>query len=101
MLSAMELCFASLKRSPFAGSQNSWHEFSATSCADSSVSIISTCSSSRKTRAKSGDHSASFSRSLDSLVEYRKDREFREYQQQLALSAQGAAQLSEMRYQGG
>jgi multidrug efflux system outer membrane protein len=37
----------------------------------------------------------------DSLVEYRKDREFREYQQQLALSAQDAAQLSEMRYQGG
>jgi len=37
----------------------------------------------------------------DSLVEYRKDREFREYQQQLALSAQDAAQLSEMRYRGG
>src|SRR6266481_3119122 len=37
----------------------------------------------------------------DSLVEYRKDREFREYQQQLALSAQDAAHLSEMRYQGG
>ena len=37
----------------------------------------------------------------DSLVEYRKDREFREFQQQLALSAQDAAQLSEMRYRGG
>jgi multidrug efflux system outer membrane protein len=37
----------------------------------------------------------------DSLVEYRKDREFRDYQQQLALSAQDAAQLSEMRYRGG
>ena len=37
----------------------------------------------------------------DSLVEYRKDREFREYQQQLALSAQDAAQLSDMRYRGG
>lgn len=37
----------------------------------------------------------------DSLVEYHKDREFREYQQKLALSAQDAAQLSEMRYRGG
>jgi multidrug efflux system outer membrane protein len=37
----------------------------------------------------------------DALVEYHKDREFREYQQQLTLSAQGAAQLSEMRYRGG
>jgi outer membrane protein, multidrug efflux system len=37
----------------------------------------------------------------DALVEYRKDREFREQQQQLALSAQEAAQLSEMRYRGG
>ena len=37
----------------------------------------------------------------DSLVEYRKDRQFREYQQQLAFSAQDAAQLSEMRYRGG
>jgi multidrug efflux system outer membrane protein len=37
----------------------------------------------------------------DSLVEYHKDREFRQYQQQLALSAQDAAQLSEMRYRGG
>jgi outer membrane protein, multidrug efflux system len=36
----------------------------------------------------------------DSLVEYRKDREFREYRQQLVLSAQDAAQLSEMRYRG-
>ena len=37
----------------------------------------------------------------DSLVEYHKDREFRQYQQQLALSAQDAAHLSEMRYRGG
>jgi outer membrane protein, multidrug efflux system len=37
----------------------------------------------------------------DSLVEYRKDREFQEYQQQLAFSAKDAAQLSEMRYRGG
>jgi multidrug efflux system outer membrane protein len=37
----------------------------------------------------------------DSLVEYHKDREFREFQQQLAFSAQDAAQLSEMRYRGG
>jgi multidrug efflux system outer membrane protein len=37
----------------------------------------------------------------DSLVEYRKDREFREYQQQLAFSAQDAAHLSETRYRGG
>jgi multidrug efflux system outer membrane protein len=37
----------------------------------------------------------------DSLVEYRKDREFREQQEQLAFSAQDAAQLSEMRYRGG
>jgi len=37
----------------------------------------------------------------DGLVEYHKDREFREYQQHLALSAQDAAQLSEMRYRGG
>ena len=37
----------------------------------------------------------------DALVEYRKDREFREQQQQLALSAQEAANLSEMRYRGG
>jgi outer membrane protein, multidrug efflux system len=37
----------------------------------------------------------------DALVEYRKDREFREQQEQLALSAQDAAQLSEMRYRGG
>jgi multidrug efflux system outer membrane protein len=36
----------------------------------------------------------------DALVEYHKDREFREYQQ-LALSAQDAARLSEMRYRGG
>jgi multidrug efflux system outer membrane protein len=37
----------------------------------------------------------------DALVEYYKDREFREYQQQLAFSAQDAAQLSETRYRGG
>jgi multidrug efflux system outer membrane protein len=37
----------------------------------------------------------------DALVEYRKDREFREQQEQLALSAQDAAKLSEMRYRGG
>jgi multidrug efflux system outer membrane protein len=37
----------------------------------------------------------------DELVEYHKDREFRQYQEQLALSAQDAAQLSEMRYRGG
>jgi outer membrane protein, multidrug efflux system len=37
----------------------------------------------------------------DALVEYHKDREFREYQQQLAFSAQDAAQLSETRYRGG
>jgi len=37
----------------------------------------------------------------DSLVEYHKDREFREYQKKLALTAQDAAQLSEMRYRGG
>jgi outer membrane protein, multidrug efflux system len=37
----------------------------------------------------------------DALVEYHKDREFREYQQQLAFSAQDAARLSEMRYRGG
>src|SRR5208283_1500419 len=34
----------------------------------------------------------------DSLVAYRKDREFREYQQQLTDAAQDAARLSEMRY---
>jgi hypothetical protein len=37
----------------------------------------------------------------DSLVEYRKDRELPEYQQQLALSAQDAAQLSEVHHRGG
>ena len=37
----------------------------------------------------------------DSLVEYQKNREFRERQQELLLAAQDAAQLSEMRYQGG
>jgi multidrug efflux system outer membrane protein len=37
----------------------------------------------------------------DALVEYRKDREFREQQEQLAFSAEDAARLSEIRYQGG
>jgi len=37
----------------------------------------------------------------DALVEYRKDREFRQQQQQLALSAQDAARLSDVRYRGG
>jgi multidrug efflux system outer membrane protein len=37
----------------------------------------------------------------DALVEYHKDREFREDQEQLAFSAQDAAHLSEMRYRGG
>ena len=37
----------------------------------------------------------------DALVEYRKDREFREQQEQLAFSAEAAARLSEMRYRGG
>jgi multidrug efflux system outer membrane protein len=37
----------------------------------------------------------------DALVEYRKDREFREQQEQLASSAEDAARLSETRYRGG
>jgi len=37
----------------------------------------------------------------NSLVEYRRDMEFRQQQEQLALAAKGAAQLSEMRYRGG
>lgn len=37
----------------------------------------------------------------DSLVEYQKDREFRQRQQELVFAAQDAAQLSEMRYKGG
>jgi outer membrane protein, multidrug efflux system len=37
----------------------------------------------------------------DSLVEYKKQREFRERQQELLLAARDAAQLSEMRYKGG
>ncbi len=37
----------------------------------------------------------------DALVEYRKDREFREQQEQLAFSAEDAARLSETRYRGG
>jgi outer membrane protein, multidrug efflux system len=37
----------------------------------------------------------------DSLVAYQKNREFREHQQDLVISAQDAAQLSEVRYRGG
>ena len=37
----------------------------------------------------------------DSLVAYRKNREFREYQQQLTDAAQDSARLSEIRYSGG
>ncbi len=37
----------------------------------------------------------------DSLVEYQKNREFRERQQELVVAAQDAARLSEMRYRGG
>lgn len=37
----------------------------------------------------------------DSLVGYRKSREFRQHQEELVSAAQGAAQLSELRYQGG
>ncbi len=37
----------------------------------------------------------------DALVEYHKDQEFRQDQQELAFSAQDAARLSEMRYKGG
>ena len=37
----------------------------------------------------------------DALIGYQKDWEFRQQQQRLALSAQDAARLSEMRYQGG
>ncbi len=37
----------------------------------------------------------------DSLVEYQKNHEFRERQQELVLAAQDAARLSEMRYKGG
>ena len=37
----------------------------------------------------------------DALVEYHKDREFREQQEQLAASAEDAARLSETRYRGG
>jgi len=37
----------------------------------------------------------------DALVEYHKDWEFLQQQQQLAVSAQDAARLSEMRYRGG
>ena len=37
----------------------------------------------------------------DALVEYQKDREFRERQQQLVVAAEDAARLSEIRYQGG
>lgn len=37
----------------------------------------------------------------DSLIGYQKNREFREQQEQLLVSAQGAARLSELRYRGG
>ena len=37
----------------------------------------------------------------DSLVGYQKNREFRQRQEELVLAAQGAAQLSELRYRGG
>ncbi len=37
----------------------------------------------------------------DALVEYQKDREFREHQAQLVVAAEDAARLSEIRYQGG
>jgi outer membrane protein, multidrug efflux system len=37
----------------------------------------------------------------DSLVEYQKDREFREHQQELVFAAQDGARISEMRYKGG
>jgi len=37
----------------------------------------------------------------DSLVEYQKDREFRMHQEELVFAAKDAAQLSELRYQGG
>jgi hypothetical protein len=37
----------------------------------------------------------------DSLVGYQKNHEFREYQEQLAVAAQDAARLSELRYRGG
>jgi outer membrane protein, multidrug efflux system len=37
----------------------------------------------------------------DSLIGYRKNREFRQHQEELVLAAQGAAQLSELRYRGG
>jgi multidrug efflux system outer membrane protein len=37
----------------------------------------------------------------DSLVAYQKNREFREHQQDLVVSAQDAAQLAEVRYRGG
>jgi len=37
----------------------------------------------------------------DALVGYQKNREFREQQERLVISAQDAAQLSEVRYRGG
>ena len=37
----------------------------------------------------------------DSLVEYRKDREFRVHQEQLVFAARDAARLSDVRYRGG
>jgi len=53
------------------------------------------------TDLRAGPSSRLFRGVSDALVEYRKDREFREQQQQLAISAQDAAKLSEMRYRGG
>ena len=37
----------------------------------------------------------------DALIAYQKNREFREYQEQLVVAAQDAARLSEVRYRGG
>jgi multidrug efflux system outer membrane protein len=37
----------------------------------------------------------------DSLIAYQKNREFREHQEQLVISAQDAAELSQVRYRGG
>ena len=37
----------------------------------------------------------------DSLVEYQKNREFREHQERLVVAAKDAARLSDLRYRGG
>ena len=42
-----------------------------------------------------------FRQVADALISYSKDREFRERQQALTVAAQGAADLSEIRYKGG